>query len=411
MFGLTSLSNSADYDFDIGAYDKSPWELFGYLSYSGEQQTLNTDGALYRLNFNNSGLETNTRELLEGELRGHYKWTNSSVYLTAHTISQADSRKSSSELNILEGYYAYQANSRMRYELGKRTLKWGKGYAWNPVGFIERAKDPLDPELSREGYIMANTDYVKSSSGDLRTWGFNVVLLPVDSEINPDFGTEDTWLASKLYLLYLDNNIDLVFMTGAQHQSRFGMDFSRNLSSNFEVHAEWSRTLGDTRPVLQDDLSLLEESLDTEAWLLGLRYLTETNLTAIFELYHNSGGYSVDEMQGFYNEVDAASLPSELDSLRVASLAGYGSAFAMQNYLYLRLIQKEPFDLIHWTPALAYIQNLDDGSGNLGMELLYTGIDDLELRMRLNLPGGASLSEFGEKPSDQRLELRLRYFF
>ena len=37
-------------------------------------------------------------------------------------------------------------------EAGKRTLRWGKGYAWNPIGFVERPKDPNDPDLAREGY-------------------------------------------------------------------------------------------------------------------------------------------------------------------------------------------------------------------------------------------------------------------
>lgn len=46
-------------------------------------------------------------------------------------------------------------------------MRWGKGYAWNPVGFVERPKDPNDPELAREGYWMASADYIVNFTGPL----------------------------------------------------------------------------------------------------------------------------------------------------------------------------------------------------------------------------------------------------
>jgi hypothetical protein len=410
LLGLAAQVQAADFEFDVGAYDKKPWQLTGYLSWTGEQQSLDTSAAFYTLNFGSTGLETNNRQLLDAEIMGQYNWTDTGIYFTLHGNNTADDRSDTTTLRALETYVAHQASTQMRYELGKRTLKWGKGYAWNPVGFVERAKDPLDPELSREGYVLADADYVKSGGGDLRTWGINAVLLPVDAQTNPEFGDADTYLAAKLYLLYLDNDIDFVLMNGANSQPRYGADFSRNLATNFEVHAEWSRSMGITRSVLQPDLSLATETLDADAWLLGLRYLTDSNLTTILELYHNGAGYSSEQMQAFYNEVASASA-ADLAKLRGAASASYGSAYTMRDYLYLRLIQKEPFDLIHWTPALTLIKNLDDGSYNAGAELVYTGIDDLELRLRLNLPSGPALTEFGEKPSDRRLELRLRYFY
>ena len=50
-------------------------------------------------------------------------------------------------------------------ELGKRALRWGKGYAWSPVAFLERPKDPTDPELAREGFVMATGAWVRSFDG------------------------------------------------------------------------------------------------------------------------------------------------------------------------------------------------------------------------------------------------------
>ena len=57
------------------------------------------------------------------------------------------------------------------------------------------------------------------------------------------------------------------------------------------------------------------------------------------------------------------------------------------------------------------IVNLEDNSFSLIPELLYSGIDNIELRLRLNLSVGDTLSEYGEKQNDYKLELRLRYYF
>ncbi|MCK7515711.1 MAG: hypothetical protein MZV70_74860 [Desulfobacterales bacterium] len=83
----------------------------------------------------------------------------------------------------------------------------------------------------------------------------------------------------------------------------------------------------------------------------------------------------------------------------------------MRDYLYFRVSQKEPFDILYFTPAVTTILNLDDRSFSLSPELLYTGITNLELRLKGTILVGDSFTEYGEKPYDARLELRLRYYF
>jgi hypothetical protein len=55
--------------------------------------------------------------------------------------------------------------------------------------------------------------------------------------------------------------------------------------------------------------------------------------------------------------------------------------------------------------------NVKDGSFTLVPELLYTGITNLELRLRVALTQGDALTEYGEKAASTRVELRIRYFF
>ena len=66
----------------------------------------------------------------------------------------------------------------LKIDTGKKTIKWGKGYAWNPAAFVDRPKDPDEPELDLEGFIVASADYIKSFQGPLKTFSFTPVLVP-----------------------------------------------------------------------------------------------------------------------------------------------------------------------------------------------------------------------------------------
>ena len=83
----------------------------------------------------------------------------------------------------------------------------------------------------------------------------------------------------------------------------------------------------------------------------------------------------------------------------------------MQDYLYLRLSQQEPFDILYFTPAITSVVNLNDQSFQMVPELLYTGITNLELRFRTYFLVGKEDTEFGEKQYDYRIEFRARYYF
>lgn len=77
----------------------------------------------------------------------------------------------------------------------------------------------------------------------------------------------------------------------------------------------------------------------------------------------------------------------------------------------VRVSQKEPFDILYFTPAITTIVNLRDSSFSLAPELLYTGITNLELRLKGTALVGSGRSEYGEKPNDARIELRVRWYF
>jgi hypothetical protein len=113
---------------------------------------------------------------------------------------------------IFEAAYSIRPTPGITMEAGKRVLRWGKGYAWNPIGFVERLKDPNDPELTREGFVMAASDLIFNPGGNLQTIAFTPVLLPVGNDVNSDFGSSGHLNpAAKLYLLYRDTDIDFAW--------------------------------------------------------------------------------------------------------------------------------------------------------------------------------------------------------
>jgi hypothetical protein len=89
----------------------------------------------------------------------------------------------------------------------------------------------------------------------------------------------------------------------------------------------------------------------------------------------------------------------------------YGHPNPMKDYLYLRISQKEPFNVLYFTPAITMIMNLNDKSLSLSPEFLYTGFTNWELRLKGTALIGQKGTEFGEKPNDYRIEMRIRYYF
>jgi hypothetical protein len=316
-------------------------------------------------------------------------------------------------------FLAAKPTASLTASAGKLTAKWGKGYAWNPVAFLDRSKDPDDPALNLEGYYMAGFDYIRSFEGPLKTFSLSPFLLPVDHGLNHDFGEPGHInCAAKAYFLLWDTDIDLMFLTGNSRPNRVGFDFSRNITSNLEIHGE-SAWIDDLRRMKVDSNERVSES-EIDAWsgLLGLRYLTSIDTTYILEYYHNGSGYSGPEAKNYYSFVDQAydtyvKTGNVRPIQKAANLTqgGYGRPNPMRDYLYFRVSQKEPFDILYFTPAVTTILNLGDRSFSLSPELLYTGITNLELRLKGTVLVGDNFSEYGEKPNDARLELRIRYYF
>jgi len=408
LLAAATTGAAEEFSFDLSGIEKKPLQWYGFAELRDEAIALNRDSALYPLTYPDAERSEN-RLSASLELSGDYTMGDTRLSATWHGQTFNDSRQSGSEGTLYEGYLYHRLNRNLSIEAGKRTLKWGKGYAWSPVAFVERPKDPTDPELGREGFVMATGDWVKSGNGALQTIGFTPVLLPVSDELNEDFGQEhSTNIAGKLYLLYRDIDIDLLFLSDGSRPGRLGADFSLNLASNFELHGEWA-WIPDAPHYRLDGATLTREEQDQHNILLGLRYLTASDTTWIAEYLHQSGGYSEAEMATFFAQLAAS--PAAQSVRDLGQQAGFLRPNPMRNYLYLRASQKEPFDWLYTSTGITLIANLDDQSHMVMPEFIYSGVENLELRLRLSLMQGDAGSEYGEKLNEKKLELRGRYYF
>ncbi len=408
------------YSFDIAEIEKKPYQFGGYVEAKPILLQTRRDASLYRLKYYDRDLGLSIEEAnLKLQLTGSYEKGISRLFFKTNTDYRISPLGDQEKTDLYEGFLSFSPSSAWKIDAGKKTFKWGKGYAWNPVAFIDRPKDPDDPEVGMEGIVALSADYTRSFAGPLQTLSFTPVLQPVYDHINTEFGKKDYLnLAAKLYLLLYDTDIDLIVFSGGSRTTRFGADFSRNLGTNWEIHGEVAHIRDFQARTVDATGEVSTQEYDATSYLLGTRYLTARDTTYILEYYRNGTGFSRDEMEWFFGFIGSAYRTYQttgnvapLQKAALLSEGNYGRANPMHDYLYLRISQKEPFDILYFTPAITTIVNLADRSFQVSPEAAYTGITNLDLRLKASFINGPVHSEFGEKPYGFKLELRAGYYF
>lgn len=415
----TGAGAAESFTFDAAQFEKKPFEFGGYLEFKQQHSELNQNGAIYLLNFYDDPRQTLDQTTLTFKPSGKFRYGDATLNFRADVQAQWQTGDYDDEARFDELYGSYKPDPGFTLDAGKIALKWGTGYAWNPVGFVQRAKDPNDPELAREGFVVLAPDWITNFEGDLRTVALTPVLLPTSSDVNSDFGTGDHLnFAAKLYLLYKDTDIDLLFLSNGSRSRRYGFDFSRNLATNLEVHGEWARYESTQRAVSTATGETTIVRGAANSYLLGMRYLSAQETTYILEYYRNGPGLTETEMRNVVQFVDDAyatflATGNDAQLQRAASVVrqGYGQPNPGRNYAYLRITQKEPFDILYFNPGITAIVNVDDGSSSITPELVYTGYKNTEFRLRAVFLNGGAGTEFGERQFSNRVEFRARLYF
>jgi hypothetical protein len=418
-FVLALPAAAQEFKFDASEFEKKTFEFSGYLEQKEEGLKLRSASPAYSLAYpGRSAQDHLLRSTTTLEMSGKLNLDPVVVDVRAQAFHADDQLANGSDRGtVMDGGVRWSAGPGLTVDVGKRVQRWGKGYAWSPVGFIERPKDASDPQSSREGFVMASAEWTKSLAGPVSAVGLSGFVVPTDGgRLNQDFGAErDLNPAAKLYLLAWDTDIDFLWRGKGARPESYGVDFSRNVTPALEVHGEWARFRDAPRNTVSGSGVTQQSESDATSWLLGLRYLTQSEVTWIVEYYRNGQGYDADELDDYYTFLETAladgAAPMLEEKARRAAQSGYGRPNPGKDYLYVKASVNEPFGWVYGAASLTAMTNIKDRSWQLTPEVSYTGFNNVEIRARAFFLHGASHTEFGEKPASRRVEVYARFFF
>jgi len=364
---LISLNIIADeYDFDMSEVEPEPYEYNGYLRVDNKTQHIDKPDDDYQNYLHLEALLNFTY------FHDIYRFKTSLM----PSYDYIESKVAEKDFTTNELYSEAKLNTNHSVLIGKESLQWGKGYFFNPVAYFDRLKDPQQPTQTREGFFINKYSYNKSFSGDLKNVSFDFVYLPATGSINKDYynlitnRVNSNNIATRLYILLYDTDIDFIYNYSDIADDKIGIDFSKNIQTNFEIHGEFSQ-------VLNNDYS----------YLLGLRYLTDFELTIISEYLYRSTGLDKDEI-----EISTKLLP-----------------FIAKDYSITLITQKEPFDLLYFSVYYKNMINLQDSSQQNKFGAIYNFKNNIDVDLSYNINSGTDLSEFGAKQISDFLWLRITW--
>ncbi len=228
-----------DYETPVEPERKLEWN--GNLDVKYMLFNMDQKSAQYRLQFykNSPSSSLLSQYKLEPYLNAEYRTSDLGFVLKTHASYYSDT---DARFDLFEAYANFNPSFNITLQAGKRVYSWGKGYAFNPVGFVNPTKDPENPELAQAGLLSANIEYVKSFSSEaLQSFSFLAVLIPTTDVDGTTFGEfNNTDIALKSSFLLWDTDIDLLAYYSEIKPKRYGFDFSRNIQENIEVHGELS---------------------------------------------------------------------------------------------------------------------------------------------------------------------------
>ena len=323
-----------------------------------------------------------------------------------------------SERKAEEAYISFQPSFSLAVDAGKKVHKWGKGYAFSPSAFFSRPKDLDDPDATLEGYYSLSADYIKTMEGIVQTIAITPVIMPVNRELNHDLGPKDELIwGGKFYFFTFNTDVDFMFLISDNMDNHFGIDFSKNLSTSFEIHGD-ATLVKDYHQYLIDEYgNTSEQEYTAFNFLLGLRYLSSQDTTYILEYFRNGQGYSSQEYEnyltfietGYDQYLNTSSQTSIFQSKTYA--AYYNQQAAMRDYLYLKISQKDPFDILYFVPAIVFVYNIDDQSASITPQITYSPLTNLILDLKTGFLIGESKTEYGEKINKAKIVLSIQYYF
>ena len=412
-FAFTSAF-AQDYDFDIPEEEEAKIEFNGNLDAKWGLLETRKSSPFFGLQFYDIAEKDDylSQYRLDFYLDGVYRHKQVGFFMK--TFYQY-AREAPLSPSVFELYGSLNLSPRWSMSIGKRRFNWGKGYAFNPVGYVNAEKDPENPDLALAGKTSVYISYNRSfTSNLLQNFSVGAILLPPEAEINEKFASADKiGAAFKIYFLLKNIDIDIMAAFKKNEPQRVGVDFSTNMRENLEIHAEFSYAQDEIKYFIADDL-ISQQEMDGGSYLLGLRYLNRFNTTLVAEYYHNNSGLSKNEFSSYVNYLYSSlesNIPELLNSAKSVMSTTLRSKTLMHDYLYVKLSQPEPFSLLYTSISMFAIYNIGDKSFLFSPQLSYKPYTNFEVLLWPFLFYGGNDTEYGSKQFERKIEIWMRFYF
>ena len=319
-----------------------------------------------------------------------------------------------SEFDLLEAYGGINLSSGTNVQMGKILYNWGKGYAFNPAAKINLIKNPELPDRLEPGLMSWKMEKVISfEKGPLQTFSSTLVWSQPEENVNNIYAEFGKSFAIKGYFLLWDTDIDLMAYTSQDAASSFGIDFSRNVKENLEIHGETYIFANQPKYTIANN-TLNNQLISGNSYLLGFRFLSSQNTTFIGEYYHNENGLTKDEYLSYVSFINTQVNSGSSEAVRQAlqySQTYFNSTNLKKDYFYFKITQPEPFNLLYFNPSLYFIFNLNDGSFIASAPLSFERFENVEFLMQPTLIVGSNGTEYGDKQFQSKIEACVKFYF
>jgi hypothetical protein len=311
--------------------------------------------------------------------------------------------------------------------VGKKILKWGTGYAFNPTGVVEPQRSPSDPsdrlnQNDGRNLVSLTAFFGKTS--------LTAVYLNDARYANSSLGWGKNELALRAYSFMAGLDISLVGHYREGDRLELGANSSYVIGDNLELHGEILGKRGSSalfHPVITSDnpgqifdsypyVPLYSDSREIFLkTLVGGQYTLDNGLNLALEYYHNSEGLSVQEWKRWMNFVkfqDAAQsgavpvspdliVPSRMNLLW--SLLTLSTRGTMRDYLFARGAYADDT----WGCEVIFFMNANDQSIVAIPTLTWKASVSFSFYLRYTAYAGRDGSEFGSLFTTRSMTLGL----
>ena len=311
--------------------------------------------------------------------------------------------------------------------VGKKILKWGTGYAFNPTGVVEPQRSPSDPsdrlnQNDGRNLVSLTAFFGKTS--------LTAVYLNDARYANSSLQWGKNELALRAYSFLGGLDISLIGHYSEGDRLELGANSSYVIGDNLELHGEILGKKGSSalfHPIVSSDnpgqifdsypyVPLYADSREIFLkTLLGGQYTLENGLNLALEYYHNAECLSVQEWKRWMNFVkfqDAVQsgavpvspdliVPSRMNLLW--SLLTLSTRGTMRDYLFARGAYSDDT----WGCEVIFFMNANDQSIVAIPTLTWKASVSFSFYLRYTAYAGRDGSEFGSLFTTRSMTLGL----